>query len=57
MMRGEPRPQLLFYAGRNILKVGSVEQAKEWLRNGKSKATKGIVFVNYGDRKVVRFER
>ncbi len=57
MMHGEPRPQLLFYAGRNIRKVGSVEQAKEWLRDSESKATKGIVFVNYDERKIVRFER
>gem|GEM_PF-5239524 len=42
----EPRPQLIYYLRRNIKRVDSVEEAKEWLLNSKISSKKGVVFTD-----------
>lgn len=42
----EPRPQLIYYLRRNIKRVDSVEEAKEWLKDSKITSKKGVVFTD-----------
>ena len=37
-------PQTVYYAQRNIQRVGSVEEARRWLRESGTSVRKGIVF-------------
>ncbi|MDH3346503.1 MAG: hypothetical protein OEM02_00185 [Desulfobulbaceae bacterium] len=51
----EPRPQLIYYARRNIKRVDSIKDAKRWLKESETKAKKGIAFTNLPLKKFIRF--
>ena len=50
----QPRPQLIYYAHRNLQVVNTVEEAQDWLRRHPQRIGNGIVFSNLSP---VEFDR